>query len=118
MYKLRVAIKSGGKCISYYVFLTKNLPISDLLVPANRVGPVRPESSSLFLLTSPGHNSNKSKLGRFFFCRCPIVCISFYVFLTKDYVVIKLGKFVAFGEVVDKPNNTPDSQAQLANKHH
>ena len=39
-------------------------------------------------------------------------------FLTKDYVVIKLGEFVAFGEVVDKPNNTPDSQAQLANKHH
>ena len=29
-----------------------------LLVPANRAGPVRPESSSLFLLTSPGHNSN------------------------------------------------------------
>ena len=49
----------------------KNLPSSDLLVPANRAGPVRPESSSLFLLTSPGHNSNKSELGRFFFLPMP-----------------------------------------------
>ena len=44
-----------------------------LLVPANRAGPVRPESSSLFLLTSPGHNSNNQSWVNFFFCRCPIV---------------------------------------------
>ena len=29
-----------------------------MLVPANRTGPIQPKSSSLFLLTSPGHNSN------------------------------------------------------------
>ena len=29
-----------------------------MLVPANRAGPIRPKSSFLFLLTSPGHNSN------------------------------------------------------------
>ena len=31
---------------------------SELLVPANRAGPFRPKSSSLFLLTQAGHNSN------------------------------------------------------------
>ena len=29
-----------------------------LLVPANRAGPICPKSPSLFLLTSPGHDSN------------------------------------------------------------
>ena len=31
---------------------------SEMLVPANKAGPIWPKSSSLFLLTSPGHNSN------------------------------------------------------------
>ena len=31
---------------------------SEMLVPANRAGTIWPKSSSLFLLTSPGHNSN------------------------------------------------------------
>ena len=31
---------------------------SELLVPANRAGPIRPKSFSLFLLTQPGHNNN------------------------------------------------------------
>ena len=31
---------------------------AELLVPANRAGPICPKSPSLFLLTSPGHNSN------------------------------------------------------------
>ena len=35
---------------------------SELLVPANRAGPIRPKSSSLFLLASPGHNSNNYHL--------------------------------------------------------
>ena len=31
---------------------------SEMLVPANRAGQIRPKSSSLFLLTQPGHNNN------------------------------------------------------------
>ena len=63
----------------------KNLPSSDLLVPANRAGPVRPESSSLFLLTSPGHNSNKSELGRFFSANAPFWCNIFrWVYFTEN----------------------------------
>ena len=49
----------------------KNLPSSVLLLPANRAGPVWPESPSLFLLTSPGHSSNKTELGQFFFLPMP-----------------------------------------------
>ena len=43
-----------------------------LLVPANRAGPVRPESSSLFLLTSPGHNSNNQSWVIFFSADAPL----------------------------------------------
>ena len=42
-----------------------------LLLPANRAGPVLPESPFHFLLTSPGHNSNKTNLGKFFFLPMP-----------------------------------------------
>ena len=55
---------------------------SEFLVPANRAGPIRPKSSSLFLLTQPGHNSNiynssKNKISStsylFAYSRQPIV---------------------------------------------
>ena len=70
---------SESQGVQFRVFLqwgigrNKNLPSSVLLLPANRAGPVWPESPSLFLLTSPGHNSNKTELGIFFSADAPFV---------------------------------------------
>ena len=43
------------------------------MLPANRAGPVLPESPFLFLLTSPGHNSNKTELGNFVSADAPFI---------------------------------------------